>query len=188
MSFGTVLLVLTLGLDVLAGGLALGVVGLERSRWNRTALVFAVLTLVLLTFGVILGRLLDESLGNKAAYIAGGALILFGVRALLEALRGGHEHPDVSESLEPKAVLITGLMVNMDKLAVGVSLAFVDVALVPLIGYVSIQSFGATLLGLVLGKRLGAKAGETAAVLAGVIFVVLGAVIIYQTATDGKLI
>jgi hypothetical protein len=34
---------------------------------------------------------------------------------------------------------------------------------------------------------LGAKAGE-AAVLAGLILVVLGAVIIYQTAADGKLI
>jgi putative Mn2+ efflux pump MntP len=56
--------------------------------------------------------------------------------------------------------------------------------LFPLIGYVTVQSFAATLLGLALGKRMGSKAAETAAVLAGLIFVVLGALIVYQTANS----
>jgi putative Mn2+ efflux pump MntP len=188
MTVGMVLLAITLGLDVFAGGLALGVNGLERSRWARTALVFALLTLLLLSLGLGLGRLLDESLGNRAAYIAGTALILFGLRAAAEAFQRGHDHPDVTDSLGPRAVLTTGVMVNLDKLAVGVSLAFVERSLGLLIAYVTVQAYVATLLGLVLGKRMGAKAGETAAVAAGLIFVVLGAAIIYQTATDGKVI
>ncbi len=41
---------------------------------------------------------------------------------------------------------------------------------------------------LAVGKRMGARAGYTASVLAGLTFELLGALIIYQTAADSKLI
>lgn len=184
MTFGMVVLALTLGLDVFAGGLSLGVNGLERRRWARTALLFATLTFLMMSLGVLFGRLLDDSFGRKASYIAGAVLLVVGLRAVADKMWGETDHDQDLVLLEPMDILLTGVMVCMDKLAIGVTLAFVDVSITPLIAYLVVQSFVVTMLGLVLGDRLGVKIGEAAAVLAGLIFAVLGLLIILQTAMD----
>ena len=184
MTFGMVALAIMLGLDVFAGGLSLGVNGLERPRWARTALLFASLTFLMTSLGVLFGRLLDDSLGRHASYIAGAVLLVVGLRAIADKMWGEKDHDQDLILLEPMDILLTGVMVCMDKLAIGVTLAFVDVSITPLIAYLVVQSFIVTLLGLLLGDRLGARIGEAAAVLAGLIFAGLGLLIIIQTAAD----
>ena len=51
-----------------------------------------------------------------------------------------------------------------------------------------VQSFGATIGGIALGKRYGGKLGHAAEMLAGIIFALLGVVIIYQTAMGHDLV
>lgn len=184
MTFGTVVLAIMLGLDVFAGGLSLGVNGLERARWPRTALLFAALTFLMVTLGVLFGRLLDDSFGRHASYIAGAVLLVVGLRAVSDKMWGENDHDQDLILLEPMDILLTGIMVCMDKLAVGVTLAFIDVAITPLIAFLIVQSFIVTIAGLLLGSRLGARVGEVAAILAGLIFAGLGLLIIIQTAMD----
>ena len=88
MTFGLVLLAITLGLDVFAGGVSLGVGRLERDRWTRTALIFAFFTLVMTGLGVVLGRLLGERFGDIASYVAGVGLIGVGIWAMVKAVQG----------------------------------------------------------------------------------------------------
>jgi putative Mn2+ efflux pump MntP len=133
MSIGAVLLVLSMGLDVFAGGLALGIAGLPRPRWTRTAAVFACFGVVLLALGDLFGRLLSDTLGNIASYLAGGLLLLLGLRAVLDVVRGGYDEGSSRRSLDPRSVMLTGLVVSLDKLAVGVALAVVDVSLAPVL-------------------------------------------------------
>jgi manganese efflux pump family protein len=77
---------------------------------------------------------------------------------------------------------LTGVAVSLDKLAVGVSLSVVEIAIAPVLVYLAVQGFVATMLGLMLGKRLGSRLAEAAHVLAGAVFVFLGLLIIVQTA------
>jgi hypothetical protein len=71
MSIGVILLAISLGLDVFAGGLALGIAHLPRPQWVWTAAVFAFAGVVLLGVGVIVGRLLNDNHGHFAFYLAG---------------------------------------------------------------------------------------------------------------------
>jgi putative Mn2+ efflux pump MntP len=184
MTIGVVLLALSMGLDVFAGGLALGIAGLPRPRWTRTAAAFALFGVVLLALGVLFGRLLSDTLGSVASYLAGGLLLVLGLRAIGDVILGGYDDESTPRSLDPKSVLLTGLVVSLDKLAVGVALAVVEVSLGPVLAYFAVQGFLATLAGLWLGKRLGSRLGDAAHLVAGGVFVVLGAIIVYQTAAN----
>ena len=119
-----------------------------------------------------------------ASYVAGAVLVIVGLEAIIDTLFHQKDPGDFLENIATQDIIKTGLMVTLDKLAIGVTLAFVDVPLGGLIAYLVVQSFVATLIGLMLGKRLGAQFGKAAKVLAGSIFFILGAVIVLQTALD----
>jgi putative Mn2+ efflux pump MntP len=188
MTIGVVLLALSMGLDVFAGGLALGIAGLPRPRWTRTAVVFACVGVVLLALGVLAGRLLSDTLGSVASYLAGGLLLVLGLRAVGDVVLGGYDEGSSSRPLDPRSVLLTGFVVSLDKLAVGVAMAVVEVSLGPVLAYFAVQGFVATLAGLALGGRLGSRLGDAAHLVAGGVFVVLGAIIVYQTAANHSLL
>jgi putative Mn2+ efflux pump MntP len=184
MTFATLALLITLGLDVFAGGLKLGVGGLDRTRWARAALVFAFLAFLMTTLGALFGRLLDGNLGNRTSYIAGAVLIVVGLYALAEIFFGDDQDETPEKAVSTSKLILTGIVVCLDKFAVGVALSFIDVSIPSTIAFLVIQSFFVTLFGISLGKRLGANAGDIAKVVAGLIFVVLGSVVVYQTYTN----
>jgi putative Mn2+ efflux pump MntP len=88
MSIWVILLAISLGLDVFAGGLALGIANLPRPQWMWTAVVFAFAGVVLLTIGVVVGRLLNDNHGHFASYLAGAALLIIGLRGVISAFFG----------------------------------------------------------------------------------------------------
>jgi putative Mn2+ efflux pump MntP len=150
--------------------------------------VFACFGVIFLTTGILLGRLLDDTAGRYAKYIAGGLLLVLGIRAIIDVFRGGYDDEGPARSLEPRAVIITGLVVSLDKLAVGLALAVADVRIAPVIVYLAIQGAVATWIGLALGTRLGTRLGDYAHLAAGLVFTALGALIVFQTATDRSLL
>ncbi len=184
MSLGIALLAMSFGLDVFAGGLALSVASLPETRWVRTATIFSVVGLALLGLGIGLGRLLSDDFGHFASYLAGVVLIAFGVRGITGALFDNKHETSDSVTLDTSAIISTGIAISLDKLAIGVTVAVSEIAIAPFMVYLAVQSFVVTLLGLYLGKRLGSRFGAAAHVLAGVVFVILGLVILVQTARN----
>ena len=148
MSLAGVFLALSLGLDVFAAGLALGLAGLPGARWARVGLLFAVLGGLMTVLGLLGGRWLGDTLGGQATLLAGALLIVIGARALVEAWRVRRSESEgdeaeaeaalggapAGESLRPAAVLMTGLVVTLDKLAVGLSLGAAGLRTGPLAG------------------------------------------------------
>jgi putative Mn2+ efflux pump MntP len=187
-----VLLALSLGLDVFAAGLAFGLAGLPGVRWPRVALLFAVLGGLMTVLGLLLGRWLGETLGDGATFLAGAVLIVVGGRALSEAWRVRRSEHDgdapaadaalggapTGISLRPAAVLMTGLVVTLDKLAVGIPLGTSGLRAGPLLAYIVVQGFVFTLAGLALGRRLGGLIGAAADLLAGTVFVAIGLLLV----------
>jgi manganese efflux pump family protein len=182
-SVGAVLLALSLALDVLAAGLAYGLAGLPRQRWFAVALIFSFFGVLMPLIGIGAGRWLSDAFGAAIAYLAGAFLIVVGLRALGDVfLSSADDAGSSSLSLEPRAVILTGCVVALDNLAVGLALGVAPFRLGPILGYLAIQSFVATLLGLVLGQRLGSRLGPGAEALGGAVFVLYGVVLVVQTA------
>ncbi len=148
---------------MLAAGLAYGLAGLPRQRWFAVALIFSFFGVLLPLIGIVAGRWLSDALGAAIAYLAGGFLIVVGLRALGDVFLSRTEDAASSSlSLEARAVVLTGCVVALDNLAVGLALGVAPFRLGPILGYLAIQSFVATLLGLVLGQRLGSRLGPGA--------------------------
>jgi putative Mn2+ efflux pump MntP len=183
------LMALVVGIDVFAGGLAYGVSGLPRERWIRVAAVFAVAGLALMTAGLLFGEALERAFGNAVSYVAGAGLLAIGLTFVWEVVSGDEREEIEALDRSPEAqrpLLLTAVMVSADKLAIGISLALADLPLSAVMVYVAGLGFGATLAGLSAGARLGARVGAAAHGVAGVVFVLLGAVIVFKAAAGGS--
>jgi putative Mn2+ efflux pump MntP len=148
--------------------------------------LFAAIAFLMTALGVLFARLLGDEFGSHASYIAGAILLVVGLRALADAWLGEHDDQEVYAVLGPWTVFMTGVMVCIDKLAIGFSMAFLDISIAGAIGALVVISFIATTLGLYFGKRLGAKGEHIAEYVAGGLFVLLGIAVIWQTATGDK--
>lgn len=189
MTWGMFALAVVLALDIFAGAISLGLQGLPRAQWARTATLFAVVAFLMLVAGVLLGRSLGDHLGSHATYFAGVLLLLVGLRAVFEAVQE-HEIEDLGpvSGFSFKAMLGISLIICMDKLAAGLSLAASEESLTGFMAYLTVQTFLITMAGFWVGTKAGAKVESVAELIAGGIFVVLGLLIIYQTWQGGKLI
>jgi putative Mn2+ efflux pump MntP len=186
MTIGVLLLGISAGIDVFAGGLAYGVAGLPRKRWMRTAAAFSGIGVALLAAGLLFGEALENAVGNAASYLAGFGLLAIGLKGIWDVVTG-EQAAEIEALDDPSAaqrpLALTAVMVSLDKVAIGISLAVADLSLGRVLGSVAILCFVATLAGLSIGRRLGSRLGAAAHGLAGGVFVLLGAVIIYKALT-----
>lgn len=182
MTWGMFLLAVVLALDIFAAAISLGLQGLPRAQWARAAALFSIVALLVLVAGVLLGRSLGDQLGSHASYFAGVLLLLIGLRAIFEAIQD-REIEDLGpmSGFSFKAMIGIALVICMDKLAAGLSLATSDQSLTGFMAYLTAQTFAVTMAGFWLGQKAGTKVESAAELIAGSIFVVLGLLIIYQT-------
>jgi manganese efflux pump family protein len=163
MTIGVVLLAVSAGIDVFAGGLAYGVAGLPRPRWLRTAAAFAAVGVALLAAGLLFGEALVNAFGDATSYLAGGGLLAIGLKSIWDVVTGEQEEEIEALDDPPAAqrpLVLTALVVSLDKLAIGISLAVADLSLGRVLISVAILCFVATLAGLSVGTRLGARLGR----------------------------
>lgn len=188
----TALIFLALGLDTLAVALGLGLAGLPRVRWLRVGLVFACCEGLMPIVGLLLGQGLGARLGTLATYAAAGLLLVLGGLAIREALLSDDDDDDAPDYAalagRPRALLLAGLAVSLDELAVGLALGVLRVPLGPALAYVALQAFALTFIGLALGTRLGARLGGRAELVAGVVLALLGLALLLGEATGVRLL
>lgn len=177
------LIALPLALDVFAAGLVFGLAGLDRDRWLLVAVGFALLGGVLIAIGLALGDALEGATGVVTMYVAGAVLLAIGLKSVTHGLSGGADK--IIPPLTTQKVALTAFAVAIDKLAVGLSFAVLEAPKGLMIGIVAVQAFAATLIGLWLGKRLGARARDVAEVIAGLVFTGLGLAVFYKAFTGG---
>jgi len=179
-----IVLLASLGLDTLAVSLGLGVRGLPRNRWWRIGLVFVLFEGLSPVVGLVLGQHLSGWLGQIAAYAAGGILVVLGALEIREALQDDDDKqgPDPLKDGNMRAVLLTGLSVSIDELAIGFALGVLRVPIGLALVYIAVQAFVLTFVGLWLGSHVGRKLGERAELAAGSLLLLLGVALIIAQA------
>jgi putative Mn2+ efflux pump MntP len=173
----------SLGLDTLAIALGLGLAGLPRARWLTVGLTFALFEGAMPVVGLLIGQSLSEVLGEVMAYLAAIILIGVGVLAIRESLSGDDDDDALAPDLTGRRLVLTGLSVSLDELAVGFSLGVLEVPLGLALGYIAVQAFALTFIGLALGGRLGRHLGERAELISGIVLVLLGVALLINEAT-----
>ena len=177
MSFWALLLI-ALGVSADAFAVAL-TKGLHMRVFNlRNALVIA------LTFGVFQAvmPLIGWLLGSQfAAYISGfdhwiafGLLLLVGSKMLWEAFTSHEDKEQDFDRINPRELLVLALATSIDALAVGVTLAFIPVSITGSITLIGITTFVLAFLGVVVGRRVGARFGKPAEIVGGIVLILIG--------------
>src|SRR5271166_2972281 len=167
----------SLGLSNFAAAIAIGVSGVDARTRLRVGIVFGLFEAGMPLLGLLLGHRLAGTLGQAAPWIGATLLIATGLFTLIQAFRH-HDGDTTSAAAQGLGkLLVSGLALSIDNLAVGFALGTYHVALLTaavLIGAVSVTM---ALAGLELGRLLGTKIGERGEALGGIVLVSVGIVI-----------
>lgn len=176
-------LVVPLGLDTLAASVALGASGAPPRERRRLSLLFVAFEAGMPLLGLALGGPLARVVGSGAEYTAIAVLAILGMVALRE---GGETRSSLPHPSSLAAKLLLGLSISLDELALGFSLGLLRVPVVPALALIALQALVLSQVGLRLGARAGAAAGERAERVAGVALVALAAVLLVQRLAWGS--
>jgi len=168
-----VFVALSLGLDVFAVCVGVGMRGSAASVKVRIGAAFAFAEVAMTVLGLLLGRALGALLGDAAGYLGFAALFGIGCYMIYEARHGTEEGGgfDLSRGW---GLILGALSISLDSLGIGFSILYIGVPLGVSLACIALASILSTTLGLALGRRLGVAAEESAALWAGIVLVVTG--------------
>jgi putative Mn2+ efflux pump MntP len=167
------LVALSLGLDNFAASAAIGAAGVDNRTRLRVGVVFGFFETAMPIAGLLAGRGLAGDLGGVTRWLGGGLLIATGVYGLVQEARA-HRDGTGNEPQRLGRLLITGLALSIDNLAVGFALGAVHVSLPVAVIVIGAVSVALSLLGLELGHRVSARAGGRGEVLGGLVLIGVG--------------
>lgn len=176
-------LILPLAIDTFVLGTALGAAGLDKRERLRTSLVLTAFEAGMPVIGFLLGAGIASSIGRWADYVAAAVLAVTGV--LMLRPRGDDEDEEqkvrLLESARGWAVVVLGLGISLDELAIGFGVGLLRLPLVLLIVLIAVQAFIAAQLGMRLGSHLADRTKEAAERLAGVLLVAAALLVIGES-------
>lgn len=173
-------LVIPLGLDTFAVAAALGMLGTTRASRLRVSILFPSFEAAMPLIGLALGAPLGHVIGDSADYVAIGVLLAFGLYTLL----GSEEREErtiarLADTRGP-GLLLLGLTVSLDELAIGFTLGLLRLPAALVIGLIALQALVLAQLGLRLGNRLSEHLREAAERLAGLVLAALAVVLLAE--------
>jgi putative Mn2+ efflux pump MntP len=166
----------SLSLDAFAIATVAGITLGEPSRRQRIRLSFhfGVFQALMLTGGWCLGSAIARLLHGLDAWIAFALLALVGGNIVRNSLRSNEEERREYDPTRGWELVFLSIASSLDALAVGVSLAMVNFLIIRSAIVVGIVSYGMTLLGMVIGKRIGAVWGRRCELVGGAFLIAIG--------------
>jgi putative Mn2+ efflux pump MntP len=174
-------LVLPLAIDTFVLGTALGVAGLPPRERLRTSLVLSAFEAGMPLVGFLVGAGLGGFIGQASDYLAAAVLAATGAWMLRPAADDDEEQSvRLLESARGWTVIVLGLGISLDELAIGFGVGLLRLPLVLLVILIAVQAFLAAQLGLRLGSRLAEKTRSAAEKVAGVLLVLAAVIVVVE--------
>jgi putative Mn2+ efflux pump MntP len=166
----------SLSLDAFAVATVAGITLGEPSRRQRFRLSFhfGIFQAMMLTGGWCLGSAVARLLHGLDAWVAFALLALVGGNIVRNSLCGDEDERRKFDPTRGWELVFLSIASSLDALAVGISLAMVNFPIIRSAMIVGIVSYGMTLLGMVIGKRIGAIWGRRCELLGGVFLIAIG--------------
>lgn len=175
------LIVVAIGLSMDAFAIAickgLSVERLEKKHMVCAGLWFGGSQAVMPLIGYLLGSTFANAITSIDHWLTFGLLAIIGINMIREAL-GETEKLDADFSA--KAMFPLAIADSIDALAVGVTFAFLDVAIIPAILLIGVTTFLFSATGIKIGNRFGEKYKSKAELAGGIILIVMGVSILLE--------
>ncbi len=175
------LVALSLGLSNFTASIGIGIAGVSGRTRLRVGVIFGLFETGMPILGLLLGHSLAATLGHAAHWIGAALLIAMGIYALIQAVRSRHADDPADQAAvtgqHTGRLLVTGIALSIDNLAVGFALGTYHVSLVLAAVVIGAVSVALSLIGLELGSRLGVRTGERGALIGGIVLIGVGVAI-----------
>lgn len=172
-----ILVALSLGLSNFAAAIGIGISGSTLGTRLKVGVIFGLFETGMPIAGLALGRSLASTLGSTAHWVSAGLLIATGAWALIQAIRDDGQPVAPASSQRTGRLIITGLALSIDNLAVGFALGAFHVRLAVAAATIGGVSVALSLVGLELGAQIGVKFGQRGELLGGLVLIAVGAAI-----------
>lgn len=172
------LLLVALGVSADAFAVALGK-GLHIRRLGvrdaaAIALSFGGFQALMPLIGWFVGVRLQGYITEVDHWVAFGLLALIGGKMLHEALTAGPDDEPDEDHVGVRELLVLSVATSIDALAVGVSLAFLDVSILGAAALIGVVTAVVSLVGVVVGHRAGLRFRGPAEIAGGVVLILIG--------------
>ena len=184
MSFWALFLI-ALGVSADAFAVALGK-GLHMKRFNLPHAVviagtFGLAQALMPLLGWLLGTTFARFIADYDHWVAFGLLAVIGGKMLYEAFsRHEDTDEDTDDRLGVRELLVLAVATSIDALAVGVTLAFLPVSIGWAVLLIGITTAVLSFVGVVVGRRVGARFGKPAEIAGGVVLILIGVQIVLE--------
>ena len=178
--FAIIILAVSMSVDAFAVSVGRGA-AIGRPRFSetlRTGAVFGVVEAITPVIGWAAGVAASSFVEAVDHWIAFGLLGAVGLHMLFSALAKKEQEAPVGRSMT--VLLATAIGTSLDAMAVGVSLAFLDVNIVVIAIAIGLATFLMSSGGMLVGRLIGERFGRIAEGVAGVALVLLGASILIE--------
>lgn len=183
MDFLTLLgIALALAMDALAVALAAGLAlpVLTGRHLFRLGFHFGLFQAMMPVLGWLAGLTVQQWIADYDHWVAFGLLTFIGVKMIREACRG---RADDEERLDPTrglTLVMLSLATSIDALAVGLSLAMLDIDIWTPAAVIGLVCGALTVAGMLLGRRIASNWGPRVEIVGGLTLIIIGIKILVE--------
>ncbi|WXL24926.1 manganese efflux pump MntP [Ectopseudomonas mendocina] len=147
----------------------------------RTGIIFGVIEAITPIIGWLLGQAASAYVEQWDHWIAFILLLGLGVHMICNGLSGENtKHTQKPDQHSFWLLALTAVATSIDALAVGISLAFVDVNIWLAAAAIGIATTTMVTIGIMLGRILGDVVGKRAEIIGGLVLIGIGAAIMLE--------
>ena len=174
-----------LSMDAFAVAICQGL-SMTKIKWGHAltvGLYFGGFQALMPFIGWMLGSQFADRIQQYDHWIAFILLVLIGGNMIREALSGDEEDAAQAETdlrLDHKKLFLMAIATSIDALAIGVTFAFLETAILPAIGIIGCTTFCISVAGVAVGCWFGARYKKRAEITGGAILVLLGIKILLE--------
>ncbi|HDU5630504.1 TPA: manganese efflux pump MntP [Klebsiella pneumoniae subsp. pneumoniae] len=179
----TILLAFGMSMDAFAASIGKGAT-LHKPKFSeavRTGLIFGAIETLTPLVGWGLGMLASQFILEWNHWIAFILLVFLGGRMIVEGFRGDSDEACEAPHRHGFWLLVTtAFATSLDAMAVGVSLAFLQVSIVTTALAIGCATFIMSTLGMMVGRFIGPLLGKRAEILGGIVLIGIGSEILWS--------
>ena len=178
--FSLFLIAVGLSMDAFAVSICKGL-AMKKFSLRKACIVglwFGAFQAIMPALGYLLGSQFEKYITAIDHWIAFVLLGIIGLSMIREALSKDEEN--TSDSLDPKTMFLLAVATSIDALAVGITLAFLQVSILPAVCFIGCITFLLSCIGVKVGSVFGTRYKSKAEIAGGIILIVMGVKILLE--------
>ena len=168
------LIAVALAMDAFSVSLTKGFTqkNLKTSQIIYYGLFFGLFQAFMPVIGYFAGETITAFVTSIAPWIAFILLFIIGVNMIRESITGDEE--DISDEFSFREVTLLAIATSIDAFAVGITFALLNTSIVVPCIVIGIVAFLFSIVGIIIGRKLGDYFGDKFLILGGVILILIG--------------